>query len=83
MIERSDERRGPVLTTARAAEYCGIAVQTLYNLLSEDLHRAPGEPRKAPKSFKQGRLNVFFTVDLDEWILEHVTDPDAEDGDRL
>ena len=28
------DRRGPVLTTVRAAEYCGIAVQTLYNLLS-------------------------------------------------
>lgn len=62
------ERRGPVLTTARAAEYCGIAVQTLYNLLSA------GE---GPKAFKQGRLNVFYPVDLDDWLAGRITDPEA------
>ena len=61
------ERRGPVLTTARAAEYCGIAVQTLYNLLSQ------GE---GPKAFKQGRLNAFYPTDLDEWLAGRITDPE-------
>lgn len=60
------ERRGPVLTTRRAAEYCGIAHQTLRNLL------AAGE---GPKVFKQGRLNVFYPVDLDAWLSARITDP--------
>lgn len=48
----------PVRTTKRAAEYCGISAQTLYNLISR------GE---GPKHFKQGRLNAFYESDLDEW----------------
>ncbi len=67
-IRSEVERRGPVLTTARAAEYCGIALQTLYNLLSAG---------DGPKAFKQGRLNVFYPVDLDAWLASRVTDPDA------
>lgn len=60
------ERRGQVLTTRRAAEYCGIAPQTLYNLLAAGA---------GPKVFKQGRLNVFYPVDLDVWLQGRVTDP--------
>lgn len=66
-IRADVERGGPVLTTARAAEYCGIAVQTLYNLISA------GE---GPKVFKQGRLNAFFPVDLDVWLASRITDPE-------
>lgn len=62
------ERRGPVLTTKRAAEYCGIAVQTLYNLISL------GE---GPKACKQGRLNAFYPVDLDAWLATRITDPEV------
>lgn len=60
------ERTGPVLTTRRAAEYCGIAVQTLYNLISEGA---------GPKTFKQGRLNAFYASDLDAWLSTRITDP--------
>lgn len=61
-------RGGPVLTTKRAAEYCGIAVQTLYNHLSQGT---------GPKQLKQGRLNVFYPSDLDRWLESRITDPDA------
>lgn len=71
------ERRGPVLTTAGAAAYVGLSVQTLYNLLSADRHRAPGEPRQAPKEFKQGRKNVFYPADLDAWLASRITDPEV------
>lgn len=54
------QRTGPVLTTRQAATYCGIAVQTLRNRL------AAGE---GPNCFKHGRLNAFFTEDLDAWII--------------
>lgn len=60
------ERKGPVLTTRRAAEYCGLAHQTLRNLL------AAGE---GPKAFKQGRLNAFYPVDLDAWLKTRLVDP--------
>ena len=56
-------RRGPVLTTRRAAEYCGIAHRTLRNLLALN---------RGPKSFKQGRLNVFYPADLDALSLIHI-----------
>ncbi|WP_223626678.1 helix-turn-helix domain-containing protein [Microbacterium sp. EST19A] len=58
-------RTGPVLTTDRAAEYCGIAKQTLRNLL------AAGD---GPRCFKHGRLNAFFTEDLDEWLAGRLTE---------
>lgn len=60
------ERTGPVLTTRRAAEYCGLAHQTLRNLLAQ------GE---GPKAFKQGRLNAFYPVDLDAWLKTRIVDP--------
>lgn len=60
------ERTGPVLTTKRAAEYCGIATQTLYNLMTAGV---------GPKSFKQGRLNVFYPSDLDSWLQTRIIDP--------
>lgn len=63
------ERRGPVLTTRRAAEYCGVAHQTLRNLLAAGA---------GPRVFKQGRLNVFYPVDLDAWLADRITDPTAE-----
>jgi predicted DNA-binding transcriptional regulator AlpA len=58
------ERRGPVLNTRRAAEYCGIAVQTLYNELSNG---------NGPELHKQGRLNAFYPADLDAWLATRVT----------
>lgn len=60
------ERSGPVLTTRTAATYAGLAYQTFRNLL------AAGE---GPRRFKQGRLNVFYPVDLDAWMRERITDP--------
>lgn len=60
------ERTGPVLTTRRAAEYCGLAHQTLRNLL------ALGE---GPRAFKHGRLNAFYPVDLDAWLRTRLADP--------
>ena len=65
-MNAASDRRGPVLTTRRAAEYCGLAHQTLRNLL------AAGQ---GPKVFKQGRLNVFYPVDLDAWMKTRVIDP--------
>lgn len=47
-----------ILTSKQASEYCGMALQTFYNLLSR------GE---GPKHFKQGRRNAFYVSDLDEW----------------
>lgn len=47
-----------VLTSQQAATYCGISVQTLYNMISQ------GE---GPKHYKQGRRNAFYESDLDEW----------------
>ena len=61
-------RRGPVLTTRGAAAYCGVAHQTLRNLLAL---------KRGPKSFKQGRLNVFYPADLDAWLATRITDPEA------
>lgn len=66
---QTEERRGPVLTTARAAEYCGIAKQTLYNLISEG--KRPGVD--FPRYFKQGRLNVFYASDLEEFMSNRIT----------
>ncbi|MCW4458155.1 helix-turn-helix domain-containing protein [Microbacterium sp. MPKO10] len=48
-----------VFTTKRAAEYCGLAEQTLRNLL----HDGHG-----PVRYKQGRKNAFFASDLDKWL---------------
>ncbi|MGN6200497.1 helix-turn-helix transcriptional regulator [Humibacter sp.] len=55
---------GPVLRTQGAAQYCGIAAKTLYNLKSLG---------QGPKSYKQGRLNVFYPSDLDEWLSKRIT----------
>lgn len=57
---------GPVLRTEQAAAYCGIAAQTLYNLVSA------GE---GPRKYKQGRLNVFYAEDLDEWLTTRICEP--------
>jgi predicted DNA-binding transcriptional regulator AlpA len=57
-----------VHTTRSAASYSGLAYQTFRNLL------AAGE---GPKRFKQGALNVFYSVDLDAWLATRVTDPEA------
>ncbi|PJJ62181.1 helix-turn-helix domain-containing protein [Compostimonas suwonensis] len=66
-------RKGPILTTRRAAEYCGLAEQTLRNLLHE---------RRGPKAYKQGRLNAFYADDLDEWLATRISDPDAPVGKK-
>jgi excisionase family DNA binding protein len=63
------ERRGPVLNTRRAAEYCGLGYQTLRNLLASG---------QGPKVFKQGRLNAFYPSDLDAWLEKRITDPQAD-----
>lgn len=60
------ERKGPVLNTRAAATYCGLAHQTFRNLLAA---------HAGPKVFKQGRLNVFYPVDLDAWMRTRVKDP--------
>lgn len=49
---------GPVLTSKAAAEYCGMALQTLYNLISQGA---------GPKYYKQGKRNAFYATDLDAW----------------
>lgn len=51
---------GRVFTSRQAADYCGMAVQTLYNHLSAGT---------GPKRFKpQGsRQNHFYQSDLDDW----------------
>lgn len=49
---------GRLYTTKDAAGYCGMAVQTFYNHLSAGT---------GPKHHKDGRLNKFYEVDLDEW----------------
>ncbi|MCW3494554.1 helix-turn-helix transcriptional regulator [Microbacterium sp. SSM24] len=49
---------GPVLTSKAAAEYCGLKVQTLYNLISQG---------QGPKHYKHGKLSAFYAADLDEW----------------
>jgi excisionase family DNA binding protein len=56
----TEEQRmtGPVLTSKAAAEYCGMAVQTLYNLISQGA---------GPKHYKHGTLSAFYAADLDEW----------------
>lgn len=52
-------RSGPVLTTKAAAEYVGLKPQTLRRLKCEGT---------GPVPFKQGRLNVYYPADLDEWL---------------
>lgn len=58
---------GPVLTTAQAAAYCGLARKTFYNL--------PKQER--PKGFKQGRLNAYYPADLDEWLKSRLKPAEA------
>lgn len=53
------DRKGPVLTTKPAAEYVGLKPQTLRRMKCEGT---------GPKSFKQGRLNVYYPADLDAWL---------------
>jgi excisionase family DNA binding protein len=55
--------KGPVLTVKRAAEYCGLKTQTLYNLKSK------GE---GPAAYKQGRLTVYYPADLDAWLTKRL-----------
>lgn len=59
---------GPVLTSRAAAEYCGMAVQTLYNLISQG---------QGPKHYKQGKRNAFYAADLDEWNRQRLVPADA------
>lgn len=59
------ERRGPVLTTLKAAEYVGLKPQTLRKM------KVTGE---GPKSYKQGRLNVYYPADLDAWLKSRLVE---------
>ena len=47
----------PTWTTKQVAEFLGLKVQTVYNLVSE---QAPG----FPKPRKQGRLNAFIPSEV-------------------
>lgn len=57
-------RSGPVLRTPAAAEYCGIARQTLYNAINLGV---------GPTHYRQGRLLAFYPEDLDVWLLTRLT----------
>ena len=47
----------PTWTTRQVAEFLGLAVQTVYNLMSQDVAGFP-KPRK------QGRLNAFIPSEV-------------------
>ena len=51
--------KGPVLTTAKAAEYVGLKPQTLRKLKHQ---------HKGPTAYKNGRLTVYYPDDLDAWL---------------
>lgn len=57
------EATGSVLGTRAAAAYCGIALQTLYNLISQG---------KGPRAHKRGRRNAFYISDLRAWNAEYL-----------
>lgn len=59
---------GGVLNVKRAAEYCGVAVRTLYNLKSKG---------NGPKAYKNGRLTVYYPADLDEWLKGRLVEVSA------
>jgi predicted DNA-binding transcriptional regulator AlpA len=52
-----------LFTVSAAAEYCGLAVQTLYNLKHDGL---------GPKAHKHGRLTVYYPSDLDAWLEDRL-----------
>ncbi|RXZ51885.1 helix-turn-helix domain-containing protein [Agromyces binzhouensis] len=58
-----DHRVGEVLDSTRAAEYCGLAKGTLYNLASR---------REGPVQHKHGRKTVYYPVDLDVYLFSRV-----------
>lgn len=57
-------RHGPVLTTAKAAEYVGLKPQTLRRYKHEGI---------GPVAFKHGRLTVYYPADLDAWLAQRLT----------
>lgn len=61
---------GRVLDTTAAADYCGLAVGTMYNL------RSTGE---GPKAYKHGRKTVYYPADLDAWLESRIV-PAPEHG---
>lgn len=63
-LPTAGSRWGPVLTTKQAAEYVGLKPQTLRRMKCEGT---------GPKSFKQGRLNVYYPADLDAWLQRRLT----------
>jgi predicted DNA-binding transcriptional regulator AlpA len=63
-------RAGEVLDAKRAAMYCGIARQTLYNLRYK---------REGPVAHYHGRKTVFYPADLDAWLESRIRpDPTGE-----
>lgn len=50
---------GPILTTKEAAVYCGLAEQSLRDLMSQGV---------GPVYYKHGKKNAFRHTDLDEWL---------------
>lgn len=60
--------RGRVYPTPAAAEYCGIAPQTLRNLLHDE---------EFPEPHKFGRLNGWFQDQLDPWIAKSWKAPES------
>ncbi len=70
-VER--HRVGEVLSATRAAEYCGLAVGTLYNLASRN---------EGPVAHKHGRKTVYYPVDLDVFLYGRIR-PAAPRPSRL
>lgn len=60
--------RGRAFDTRAAAEYCGIAVQTLRNKTAAGTF---------PEPHKRGRLNSWFQDELDAYLAAEFTDYDT------
>ena len=56
--------RGRAFTTAAAAEYVGLAEQTVRNLLASGAFPVP---------HKHGAKNVWFADELDSYLARNVT----------
>ena len=60
--------RGRAYSTAAAAEYVGLAEQTVRNLLRVG---------DFPRPHKNGTKNVWFADELDSYLQRNVTDYDT------
>lgn len=62
--QRSSVVGAPFLRTQEAADYCGVAVRTLYNLK----YKGGG-----PEWSKHGRMTMYRPGDLDTWLEARTT----------